>query len=266
MSAAVLQGHRKAWAAKPALRQVYKRYFREILRLCAPHRPIVEVGCGCGLFREFYPEVIATDVLSSKWVDVVCSAEALPFAHGRVGNIVLIDVFHHLHDPHGFLREAARVLKPGGRLVMLEPWTSLAGYLLYRYIHHETADYGVDPARPFDEPKDVFDGNATLPRIYFDNRSDSPDNYLDRLGLKIHLLRRLPAIDWLLCGGFRRCGITQRSQLPWMTALERLCEPLSPWLALRAFVVLEKRDPHAGLRAGAVSGQQAMGAKTARPC
>lgn len=240
MGSAVLNRHRKAWASKPALRQVYKRYFREIMRLSGPQRPIVEIGSGCGLFREFYPEIIATDVFPTDWTDVVCDAAALPFSPASVGNIVLIDVFHHLADPHQFLRESSRVLKTGGRMVMLEPWTSLAGYLLYRYIHHETASYRVDPARPFPENKDTFDGNAALPRMYFDRCRSDPNGYLARLGLRIRLLRRLPAVNWLLSGGFQSYGVSSRSQLNWMNALDRLCQPLAPWMALRAFVVLEK--------------------------
>jgi len=242
MSATVLQRHRKAWAAKPALRQVYKNYFREIMRLCGPTRPIVEIGSGCGLFREFYPEVIATDIAPTEWTDLTCDASALPFTHASIGNIVLIDVFHHLGDPHSFLREAARSLRPGGRVVMLEPWTSLAGYLLYRYVHHETADYKIDPAHPFPPGKDAFTGNAALPRMYFDHWHSCPEGYLDRLGLRLRCLRRLPAINWLLSGGFQRFGIAQRSRLNWMNALDRMCEPFARWMALRVFIVIEKPE------------------------
>jgi ubiquinone/menaquinone biosynthesis C-methylase UbiE len=73
----------------------------------------VELGYGPGFLKELYPEVIATDVVPSRYADRVADAGALPFGDGEIGTIVFVDVFHHLPKPDAFLREAARTLRAG---------------------------------------------------------------------------------------------------------------------------------------------------------
>ena len=48
-------------------------------------------------------------------------AEELPFAEHAVDVVVLPLVLHHSRDPHQVMREAYRVLIPGGHLVIVQP-------------------------------------------------------------------------------------------------------------------------------------------------
>ncbi len=48
-------------------------------------------------------------------------AEALPFRDGAFDSIMVVDALHHFRDRQAAIREFARVLKPGGRLVIEEP-------------------------------------------------------------------------------------------------------------------------------------------------
>jgi SAM-dependent methyltransferase len=49
------------------------------------------------------------------------SREALPFSSGEVDWIFAIEVIEHLENPRFFVREAIRVLKAGGKLVLTTP-------------------------------------------------------------------------------------------------------------------------------------------------
>lgn len=235
-----LEQHRAVWERKSSLRRVYESYFRYILEFCSSLRPITELGSGPGFFKTFCPEIIATDVAPTPWIDAVVDGCCLPYRDNSVGNIVMIDVFHHMARPMQFLKEAARVLKPGGRIVMIEPWSSPLGYCFYRYIHHEDADLGVDPLQPFASDKNAFDGNAALPMMFFDNRASQMRDLIAREGLRVAHRKCMPALSWLLTGGFRPYDLLPGPMARCADLMDWLLAPVSRWCALRAIIVVEQ--------------------------
>lgn len=52
---------------------------------------------------------------------VTADATRLPFTDGIFDAVLIRDVLHHIDDVGGVLAEARRVLRPGGRLTLLEP-------------------------------------------------------------------------------------------------------------------------------------------------
>jgi ArsR family transcriptional regulator len=78
-----------------------------------------DLGCGTGLVSEaiapFVSRVIAVDV------DLRAGRlEALPIDAGELDAATLMLVLHHVAEPAAALAEAARVLRPGGRLVIVD--------------------------------------------------------------------------------------------------------------------------------------------------
>lgn len=238
-SADWIADHRRIWRQKAMLRAVYTRWFTLLRETCRGDGPIVELGCGPGLFKEIYPEIIATDVVDNPHADRIVDATALPFGDGEVGSILMIDVFHHLPDPQRFLREVDRVLSAGGRLIMIEPWLGLAGRILWTYVHHEDCDPSVDPASPWsDATKEPMMGNAALPYLYF-----SASGHLDAMGTDLRVLRREPfcGLPWLLSGGFQPLSFWPAAMTPVAEALDRLLSRAPRLTASRCLVVVEKR-------------------------
>jgi len=230
--------HRHVWDRKPALRRVYTAWFRRLRAACAADGPIVELGCGPGFFKRAYPEVCATDAPGNPDADRVVDAATLPFADGSLGSLVMLDVFHHLDDPARFLAEAARTLRVGGRLVMLEPWPGLAGTALYTWIHHEECDPRVDPAAPWSAPgKQSMQGNAALPSLYF-----GPGGHLGRLGLPLRLVcrERFAALPWILSGGFQPMTLLPSALVPAAEWLDGVLSKAPALTATRCFLVLER--------------------------
>src|SRR5947207_13354513 len=114
--------HRRAWAENPALRALYGRWYGLVKEQLPAQGPWVELGSGPGFAREFIPQMQLTDVVQAPWHDRQVDAGALPFADASVGALVLFDVLHHLPAPARFFVEAERVFRPGGRLVLFEPY------------------------------------------------------------------------------------------------------------------------------------------------
>ena len=136
-----LDRYRLTWDQKPLLRRIYNDIYDRIAAACV-RGTTLEIGGGIGQFKSRFPDVIATDIQSAPWLDLVTDAQKLPFAAGSVANIVMVDVLHHIEFPLLFLQEAERVLAAGGRLVMAEPAITWGSSLFYRLLHHEPVQDG----------------------------------------------------------------------------------------------------------------------------
>ena len=84
-----------------------------------------------------FEDVITSDVFPVPGVDRVIDARDLPFEDERLKAIVMTNVFHHIPDVAPFLTEAQRALRPGGRIVMVEPWNTGWSKFLHESFHNE---------------------------------------------------------------------------------------------------------------------------------
>jgi SAM-dependent methyltransferase len=204
----------------------------------------VEVGGGPGFFKQLLPSVISTDLVSCPWLDVVADAQALPFQTSSVTNVFGLDVLHHLAAPMKFLKEAERVLIPGGRLVLVEPWITPFSYLIYNYFHHEECDFSARPWEANDgeipQTKKALDGNPALPYLMFRTRNRQK-TLAELPGFSRVATEPFCLFAYLLSFGFKATNLLPESLYPAVSALERHTLPL--WrhvAALRVLLVLEK--------------------------
>ena len=134
------RARRRVWEEKYAIRACY-RGWHERMRPFIVEGVSVEVGAGTGEFKSFWPGLLTSDLVATPFTDFAADALRLPLASGSVANLVVIDLLHHLSDPHGFLRESSRILRVGGRLLAIEPYITPVSYLGYRLFHHENIDF-----------------------------------------------------------------------------------------------------------------------------
>jgi SAM-dependent methyltransferase len=235
-----LDVQRRAWDERPLVRALYRDWYARMAALLADgDGPTVEIGAGIGTLKEVIPDVIATDVQATPWTDRVVDAQELPYANGELDNLVGVDVLHHLPRPLRFLQEARRTLRPGGRLVLLEPYGSAASTLSYRFLHHEDWDPRADPfadvAHSSDRP---LDANGALPTLLFFRRADELRRRLPELEI-VHR-ERLAVLAYPLSGGFTRRPLVPERATRRLLALERRLAPLAPALAFRCLVALQR--------------------------
>jgi SAM-dependent methyltransferase len=168
-------------------------------------------------------------------IDAVLDGHSLPLRSGSLRAIVMTNVFHHLAQPRRFLADAARCVRPGGALLLLEPWVTPWSRLIYTRLHHEpfapgAADWEFPPSGP------LSGANGALPWIVFQRdrarlRAEFPEW---RLGA----ITPIMPLRYLLSG-----GVSLRSLMPgWSFGLWRGAEGLlGPWmgdLAMFARIVL----------------------------
>jgi len=237
--------HRRLWAAKPVLARVYVPWFESLLAVAPPRARVLEVGAGPGFLAEFAratrPDLawVASDLVAVPWNDVAADAARLPLREESVDAVVGLDVLHHLAGPAAFFAEVSRVLRPRGRLALVEPWITPLAFLVYRFFHQEECRLGVDPWRPFPDPgKEGFDGNAALPwRIERDTTAEA----WRRLGFQPPQVWRRNGFAYLLSLGFRRASLLPGPLVRPLLAVDRATAPLAPLLALRATLVWQRR-------------------------
>jgi SAM-dependent methyltransferase len=138
-SAEATDVHARLIREKPFLRGLYEQYYEEFTQAheSSPEGARLEIGAGGGFLDELIPELLTLDLRPGARVSIVGSALELPLADGSAGAIFMLNVLHHLPDPARFFEEASRVLAPGGRLVMIEPFVSPWSKLVFKHLHHE---------------------------------------------------------------------------------------------------------------------------------
>jgi hypothetical protein len=104
---------------------------------------VVDVGCGAQPYRPlFHPDVeyIGIDTAEAKShfgysiPDTrYFSGTTWPVADESVNLVLCTETLEHVLDTAGFLREAARCLVPGGKMVMTVPFSARWHYIPYDY-------------------------------------------------------------------------------------------------------------------------------------
>jgi SAM-dependent methyltransferase len=239
-----LDAHRRAWQSKPALRAVYEDLYARIARACVAG-PTLEIGGGSGNLKDHAPDVISTDIQAAPWLDAVCDAHALPFASAHFANLVMFDVLHHLVRPLRFFEEAARVLAPGGRVVMVEPALSLLSRPFYTYVHEEPVDLADDPLRT-DSPsrRDPYAANQAIPTLLFGPLWGRHRARLAAMcpALAVRERRMVSLLAYPLTGGFRPWSLIPAALVRPALRIESALAPvLGPLCAFRMLVVMERR-------------------------
>lgn len=129
-----MQTNAAKWAEHAAAPNTHNRVM-ELVRQYLPQAQglkVCDLPCGAGLFSarlaELGMDVTAVDIeaLDPFHFDlqrrVLADAnQALPFADGEFDALVSIEGIEHLENPSFFLRECARVVKPGGWVFLSTP-------------------------------------------------------------------------------------------------------------------------------------------------
>jgi hypothetical protein len=132
---------------------------------------ILEVGSGTSPLKQFYPNVVTSDVLDLDYLDLVFDGHDIDKL-GAVEDksldvITLTNVLHHLKRPVAFLNRAASKLKRGGKLIATEPFFSILSTPIFKYLHHEPVDFQIYEPELKHVQGPLESANIALPWLIF---------------------------------------------------------------------------------------------------
>jgi SAM-dependent methyltransferase len=221
---------------------VYRGFYQLIADQLSnlPDGKIVELGSGLGNIHEVIPNCIRTDLFPYPWIDQIENAYQLSFTDESVSNLILTDVFHHLKYPGTALDKFHRVLRKGGRVIMLEPCISALGVVVYGAFHPEPIGIGkkIEWLAPQDWSAEHIDyyaaqGNAT--RVFVGRKYRSLLN-----NWKFIKTIRLSAISYVASGGYSAPQFYPTAFLPLLRGVEKPLDLFPALFATRLLVILEK--------------------------
>jgi SAM-dependent methyltransferase len=223
---------------KPFLRRIYLEWYDKLIRnLPKTSGIILELGSGAGFFRERLPEAITSDAFLCQGIDAVIDARRLPFEKSSLRSIVMTDVMHHIPEVERFLTEASRVLRPGGRLMMIEPWVSAWSKLVYGHFHPEPFIPGASNWS-FPATGPLSGANGAIPWMVFSRDADRFKRLFPEL--RVSVIEPFMPFRYLLSGGVSLRSLAPNWSFVVWREFERLLLPAMPLLAMFAFIRVDR--------------------------
>jgi SAM-dependent methyltransferase len=169
---------------------------------------------------------------------MVLDGQSLPFCDASLRAIVMTDVLHHIPQARLFFSEAARCVRPGGAVVVVEPWVTPWSRWVYTRFHHEPFNpQSRDWEFPLRGP--LSGANGAMPWIIFHRDRTQFEKEFPQW--QIRSIRPCMPLRYLLSG-----GVSLRSLMPGFTfgfwrGLEWILDPWRDSLAMFAQITLIRR-------------------------
>ncbi len=230
--------HRDIILKKPFLKKLYTDWYLIFIIKSKEIKngKYLEIGSGGGFLKDVFPEVITSDILTLPNVDLIFTAEEIPFKENELASIVMLNVFHHIPKPHLFLKEAQRTLIKGGKIIMTEPANSSLARFIYKRFHHEPFDE--KGQREIKAGNPLSNSNQALPYIYFERDLDLFKK--DFPSLKINSIKYHSPFSYIISGGVSRSAMLPFFMYNFVKGIEWLFSPFYKQIGLFCSIEIEK--------------------------
>jgi ubiquinone/menaquinone biosynthesis C-methylase UbiE len=138
---------------------------------------VLDVGCGNGslisaIKRKGSIKAYGVDISPNmigecrkRYGDIefaVSTGEVLPFDDSSFDTLTICCVLHHLNNPQRFFMESRRVLKPGGTLIVGDPWFPIVARQIVDWVVSPLIKAGDNKIFSHKRLKQYFTGNSFL--------------------------------------------------------------------------------------------------------
>jgi SAM-dependent methyltransferase len=226
-------------SSKAFLRQIYDEWYT-ILREELPQGEgdVLELGSGAGFCDRYIKNLITSEVFPCPTAQFVVDAQKIPFGDESLRAIVFTDVLHHLPNVRQFFLESSRCLRPGGKILMIEPWVTPWSRFVFKNFHHEPfCPEAQEWSFPSTGP--LSSANGAIPWIVFVRDRAKFESEFPHL--VIEQIRPFLPFRYLVSGGVGMRSLMPGFTYPLWVRLERMLESQMPRLAMFAFVAVRRR-------------------------
>lgn len=222
--------------SKPFLRKLYEEWYLQIASCFDSGAQVLELGSGAGFLKEFIPGLLTSELFPTPGVKLEINAQSIALADSSLDGIVMTDVLHHLTDCSSFFREGARVLRSGGKIVMIEPWNSSWSCWVYTHLHHEPFNPDATSWK-FPSSGPLSGANSALPWIVFKrDRVLFAERHPE---LRLVSIAPMMPFAYLLSGGVSLRGFLPRWMYGFIRYMER--QSTESTQAMFAMIIVERR-------------------------
>jgi SAM-dependent methyltransferase len=231
--------NKSSWDKKPALKKAYYELYKKI-ELQITDKTVgktLEIGSGIGRIKDIIPYCTTSDIFDNPWLERNENAYQLNYPNNSLSNIVLFDVWHHLEYPMAFLSEANRVLKPGGKIILMEPDMSMIGKFVYGNLHHEPLGFNHSfDLNPAAKQNEYFAAQSTAYRFFVAKEIDLPSNQWN-----LNYTKRIVSFAYLASGGFSKPSLYPQFLYSFVATLDKILGAFPSLFSARLLVCLEKK-------------------------
>lgn len=225
--------HKRLIQNKKWLNLVYKDFYITFRKLAPRKGKTIELGSGGGFIKEIMPNVTTSDIIAGPGIDLVFSAEKLPFKNKSISAFILLNTFHHLKRSQNSFKEMERCLAPGGKIIMIEPFNSIWSRLVYKTLHYEP--FNINAGWEISGKGRITDSNNALAWIIFIRDRKKFESLFPNL--KINMLIPHTPLKYLISGGLTKPQILPTFLYPFVVLIEKKLRGINKYIGM--FITIE---------------------------
>lgn len=225
---------------KKCLRNIYIETYSLMMKLRRKYLTngiTLEIGSGGGFIKDIFNEVITSDIKQLSNIDKVIDAEKLPFENSTLSSILAVHVIHHIPDITKFLKEASRVLKPGGGIICVEPYWGPLATFIYKKMHPEPFDKET-PKWELDKRNPMTESNQAISYLILKRDREKFRTIFPEF--QIVYRKRFGFLRYMMTGGLWLNQKLPDFMFPILKYIEIMLTPLMPLLAIHHIFVIKK--------------------------